>query len=55
MTSEFGDVVNDTPSPNVLEGSDRVPNTLGAEVLVPVHDKLHGLRVHNLIGIRSCA
>ena len=51
MTFESGDAVNDPPSPNALEGSDGVSNTGGAEVLVPVHDKLHGLEVHNLIEI----
>jgi hypothetical protein len=55
MTFESGDAVNDPPSPNALEGSDCVTNTRGAEVLVPVHDKFHGLQVHNFIGIRSRA
>ena len=51
MTSQSGDVVNDPPSPNALEGSDGVSKTRGVEVLVHVHDKLHGLKVHNFIGI----
>jgi hypothetical protein len=55
MTSESGDAVNDPPSPNALEGNDCVTNTRGVEVLVPIHDKLHGLQVHNFIGIRSRA
>src|SRR6202022_5286 len=33
MTSKSGDVVNDPPSANALEGSDSVSNTRGAEVL----------------------
>ena len=55
MTSESGDTVNDPPTPNALEGSDCVLNTQDVEVLVPVHDKLHGFHVHKIIGVKSHA
>src|SRR6202161_4771595 len=55
LTSQTGDAVNDPPSANALEGSDSVSNTRGAEVLVPVHEKLLCVEVPNFIGIRSRA